>query len=145
MEQENKLSRTKMHENAMICLYQYLFYQKVNRIYRKSINEIVLDVTNISFDDCDDFFKCILFEAYQDKKQLIEIISNCLEKSWKFNRLALIAQAILLLFSEEIINHRVEVNVAIDVAVDLAKRYLDDGDYKFIHAVLNRIGKEYAK
>ena len=62
METQIKMSRTKMHENALICLYQYLIYNKVSKKYRKSITEIVSDIMEVSFDDCDEFFRCILFE-----------------------------------------------------------------------------------
>ena len=35
MENEFNLSRTKLHENAMICMYQHLFYSKMNKECKK--------------------------------------------------------------------------------------------------------------
>ncbi len=143
MENEFNLSRTKVHENAMICLYQHFVYASLHNLYRKTLPEIVFDVMEESFDDCDSFFKSILFEAIRQKQEFINLISTYLTSTWKFERLSYIEQAILVLFSSEIVNKQVEKHVAIDVAVDLAKRYCDDGSYKFINAVLDKIGKEY--
>ena len=145
MENDIKLTRTKLHENAMICLYQHLFYATLEKKYRKLLPEIITDVMEVPFDECDDFFKKIVFLAVKNKKEYVEIISNHLAAGWKFNRLSLIERAILLLFTSEIINNLVECHVAIDVGVDLAKRYCDDNSYKFINAILDKIGLEYTK
>ncbi len=145
MENEFNLSRTKLHENAMICMYQHLFYSKMNKECKKILPEIVSDVMEIPYDDCDDFFKSIIFESVKQKKEFIDLISLYLSKTWKFNRLSLIEQSILLLFTSEIVNHQVETQVAIDMAIDLSKKYCDDQSYKFINAVLDKIGKEYGQ
>ena len=140
---ENGISRTKMQELAMICIYQHLLYAKLPIQYRKPLTEIVSDTMEISYDECDDFFKQIIFETIRQKKEFKEVISQYLAKTWSFNRLSYIEQAILLLFCNEICNQLVPKHVAIDVAVDLAKRYGDDTAYKYIHAVLDKIGKNY--
>ena len=145
MENEFNLSRTKLHENAMICMYQHLFYSKMNNECKNILPEIVSDVMEIPYDDCDDFFKSIIFESVKQKKEFIDLISLYLSKTWKFNRLSLIEQSILLLFTSEIVNHQVETQVAIDMAIDLSKKYCDDQSYKFINAVLDKIGKEYGQ
>ena len=58
-------------------------------------------------------------------------------KKWKFSRLNRLAQAILLLS----VSHYkyvgdVERGIVIDIAIRLAKRFLDRDDYKFINGVL---------
>ncbi|MFA7110584.1 MAG: transcription antitermination factor NusB, partial [Bacilli bacterium] len=57
---------------------------------------------------------------------------------WKFSRLNRIAQSILLL---SVAHFRyvgeVDRGAVIDIAVRMAKRYLDNADYKFINAVLD--------
>ena len=59
-------------------------------------------------------------------------------KKWKFSRLNRLMQAILLL---SVAHSRYvqdsEKSVIIDVAVKLSKRFLDDGDYKFVNAILD--------
>ncbi len=138
------LTRTQLHEKAMICIYQQLFYTSlVDSKYRKNIEEIVLDVMDIPFSSCDEYFKTIVFETLKEKNELKDIINDNLAKTWTFDRLNLIEQAILLLFSLEILNRRSEKQVAIDTAVDLTKKYCDEKSYKFVNAVLDKIGKNY--
>lgn len=141
--EENKLSRFKQHENALICIYQILFYAKLEQSNRKSIIEIVSEVMETPYDECDDFFKEIIFLAVKNKKDYIDIISTYLSKEWTFNRLNLMEQAILLLYSSEIINKQIPQTIAINLAVDFTKKYCDDGSYKFINAVLDKVGKNY--
>ena len=138
------LSRTKIHEQAMICIFQYLFYNSVKEISSvKPIEEIISDVMEVNFNECDLFFRAIIFETIKNKKEYISLIESKLNK-WTFDRLCLTDQAILLLFTSEILNSRAELHVCIDVAVDLAHRYCDDKSYKYINKVLDRIGKENA-
>lgn len=139
-----EISRTKIHEQAMICIFQYLFYDSQKEITnKKPVEEIISDVMEVSFDECDLFFRAIIFETIKNKKDYIAIIDSKLNK-WTFDRLCLTDQAILLLFTSQLLNNRVPVQVGIDVAVDLAHRYCDDKSYKYIHKVLDRIGKENA-
>lgn len=138
------LTRTKIHEQAMICIFQYLFYNSVKEISSvKPIEEIISDVMEVSFDECDLFFRAIIFETIKNKKEYISLIESKLNK-WTFDRLCLTDQAILLLFTSQLLNNRVPMQVGIDVAVDLAHRYCDDKSYKYINKVLDRIGKENA-
>lgn len=138
------LTRTKIHEQAMICIFQYLFYNTAKDISSiKPIEEIISDVMEVSFDECDLFFRALIFETIKNKKEYISIIESKLNK-WTFDRLCLTDQAILLLFTSELINKRAPIQVCIDVAVDLAHRYCDDKSYKYINKVLDRVGKENA-
>lgn len=141
------LSRTKIHEKAMLCIFQYLFYNSYsntkNLSYKKPIEEIISDIMEINFDECDEFFKVIIFETIKNKNEYSALIESKLNK-WKFTRLCLSDQAILLLFTSEIINKRAPSQVCIDVAVDLAHRYCADTSYKYINKVLDLIGKDNA-
>ena len=138
------LTRTKIHENAMICIFQYIFYKTYNKEITnpKKIDEIIQDFMEINFDDCDPFFKAIIFETIKNEKEYISLIESYLKK-WKFNRLCLTDQAILLTFTSEIINKREEIQVIIDMAVDLAHKYCDEKSYRYINGVLDNIAKQY--
>ncbi len=143
MENEN-ISRSAIHELAMKCIFEYLFYETYKSDYvKKSLEEIIEDVMQVKFNDCDVFFRAIVFETIKNKNEYISIIEPKLVK-WKFERLCLTDQAILLLATSEIINNRVPKAVCIDVAIDLAHKYCDDKSYKYINKVLDRIGNENA-
>ena len=139
---EKELTRTKTHEQAMICIFQYLFYESQKELTnKKPIEEIISDVMEVSFDECDVFFRAIIFETIKNRKEYIKIIDSKLNK-WTFDRLCLTDQAILLLFTSQLLNNRAPIQVLIDMAVDLAHRYCDDKAFRYINKVLDRIGKE---
>ena len=140
-----EISRTKIHEQAMICIFQQLFYDTQKELtYKKPVEEIISDVMEVSFDECELFFRAIIFETIKNKKDYISLIDSKLNK-WTFDRLCLTDQAILLLFTSQLLNNRVPIQVGIDVAVDLAHRYCDDKSYRYINKVLDRVGKENAQ
>ena len=139
------MTRTKIHEQAMICIFQYLFYESQNELTsKKPIEEIISDVMEVSFDDCDLFFRAIIFETIKNRKDYVNLSQSKLASNWTFDRLCLTDQAILLLFTSQLINNRAPIQVCIDMAVDLAHRYCDDNSYKYINKVLDRVGKENA-
>ena len=46
-----EISRTKIHEQAMVCIFQYLFYDTQKELtYKKPVEEIISDVMEVSFD-----------------------------------------------------------------------------------------------
>ena len=80
-----------------------------------------------------------MVKALLHKSEIVEVIEPKLNK-WKFDRLNRLAQSILLLsYAHYYYVKDVEKPVVIDVAIRLAKKYLDDGDYKFINAVLDEV------
>ena len=59
----------------------------------------------------------------------------------KLERINLVAHAIFLLALSEYkyVEEEIEKSALINVAVTLAKKYLDEKDYKFINAVLDKV------
>ena len=59
-------------------------------------------------------------------------------KNWKWERLPLLTQAILLMsYTHYYYIEKVERAVVINIAVELAKKYIDDKQAKFVNAVLD--------
>ena len=60
---------------------------------------------------------------------------------WTFERLNRVEQALLLLSYSHYfyVEPAVDKGVVIDVAVKLAKTYLDASDYKFVNAILDKV------
>ena len=59
-------------------------------------------------------------------------------KNWKWERLPLLTQAILLMsYSHFYFIEKVDKIVVINAAVELAKKYIDDKQAKFINAILD--------
>lgn len=131
------ISRNSAHEIAMTIIYDLLIYDEMQ--YDYDIKEVISDHLNQPFDEVDLYIKEVVVKSILHKEEIISLIEPELKK-WKFNRLNHLAQAILLL-SVAHFNYvkEVEKAVVIDVAVTLAKRYLDADDYKYINGVLDNV------
>ena len=72
-------------------------------------------------------------------------IESHLSASWSMDRISRVALAILRISVYEIIFQKdSESRIVIDEAVNIAKDYDSDDSYKFINAVLDKIGKDEA-
>lgn len=132
-------SRNANQEKAMIIIYDALTYDDMKLDY--NVKELIGDILGESYDDGDLYVKEVVIKALLHKDEIISVIEPNLNK-WKFNRLTRLAQAILLLsYAHYFYVKDVDKAIVIDVAIHLAKKYLDDGDYKFINAVLDNILK----
>lgn len=68
-----------------------------------------------------------------------KIVSAYLTKGWTLDRLPYCTQALLLMAAHEIISMEMPKPVVIDEAVELAKLYGDEEDFKLINAILDRL------
>ena len=73
-------------------------------------------------------------------------IESHFSASWSMDRISRVALAILRTSVYEIaFQNGAEPRIVIDEAVNIAKDYDSDDSYKFINAVLDKIGKDEAK
>ena len=127
-------SRNKIQELSVFALYQYLFYYSYED--RPSLKEIIESVFDCSSKECDDFAKSLIKSAIKHADDSIRDISVHL-KDWTFERLNIMEQAILLSAYTQNKYMEQPKTIAINVAVDLAKKYCDENSYKFINGVLD--------
>ena len=75
--------------------------------------------------------------------EIDKLIEAHLASNWTFERLNKVALAILRVGTYEIkYQKNVSSKIIIDEAVNIAKEYGTDDSYKFINAVLDKIGKD---
>lgn len=128
-------SRNSLHEKAMILIYDALTFQNMGCDY--DIEQIMVDLIELPYDEIDLFLKEVTIKALIHQQEIIDDLQKNMKK-WKFARLNRLMQAILLLsVAHSRYVQDAEKSVIIDVAVKLSKRYLDDGDYKFVNAILD--------
>jgi len=72
----------------------------------------------------------------KNKKNYISLIGKNLKQGWKFERLAMMEQAILLVGTAELLETDLDKSIVINEAVLSAKEFCDDDSYKFINGVL---------
>ncbi len=78
--------------------------------------------------------------------EIDKLIENHLSSSWSMERISRVSLAILRTSVYEILfQNGSEPRIVIDEAVNISKDYDTDDSYKFINAVLDKIGKDEAK
>ncbi len=130
-----KLTRTEAREKIMIILYQIDFYKKGKMQF--SIEDVIKE--NLDIDN--DFVKEIVYGVLDKESDIVELIENHL-KDWSFKRLGSTDQAILKLSTYELLYTDTPDVVAINEAVELAKKYSDEKVVPMINAVLDSILNE---
>lgn len=78
--------------------------------------------------------------------EIDKVIESHLSASWSMERLNKVTLAILRTSTYELkFQKDIDQKIVIDEAVNIAKDYGTDDSYKFINAVLDKIGKDEAK
>ncbi|NLB11735.1 transcription antitermination protein NusB, partial [bacterium] len=120
-----------------ICTYQYLFYMIAND--EQTLDAIIDSV--FGFEEpkyVDPFiregFLAIITYYLEAIDKLEPLLIN-----WRFERLDLIEQAILILGYIEYKYLEIPKPVMINICVKLAQKYANDESYKFINAILEKI------
>lgn len=132
-----ELSRNQLQEKSMVIIYDYLTYISLGQQFDPQ--EEISKVMDAPYSECDDFVKSICLSTILHINEEIDAISKYLV-NWTFDRLNRCAQSILLLaYSNFYYANDADKNVVINVAVKLAKKYLDKGDHKYINAVLDKV------
>lgn len=129
------MNRNESRVIIMTILYQIFMYQRDGIDY--DINEVILD--NLKIDNL--FVKDIVNGVLKNKEKLYEIANKNL-KDWNMTRLGLTDQAILCLGLYEMLYTDTPDIVAINEAVELAKKYSDDKVKNMINKVLDNVYHE---
>lgn len=134
-----KYSRNKLQELAVICVYQHLFYNSEEK--KVKTKEILEQVTELKYEKIDSFLKLLFKSVILNINEIVDEISANLV-DWEFKRLNKVEQAILLCGYAQTVYMEQPKTVAIDVSVELAKKYGGDESYKYINGVLDKCLKD---
>ncbi len=129
-------TRSELREIAMVILYQadILKNQKLEYNIENLINE------NLEVDN--EFVRNLVYGVITHEEQIDEL-ANSHMKDWTIKRIDKTGAAILRIGIYEILYEDDTPNiVAINEAVELAKKYSDDNVRKIINAVLDKISNE---
>lgn len=130
------VSRNQEHELVMICIYDALIYSEMDEVF--SLEDIMEGVFMTTYDEIPYFSKEIVIKSLKDVNEIKAVFQANMPK-WRFDRLNALERAILLMSYTNAKVEQTEKRVVIDVAVRLAKKYLDKDDYKFVNAVLDKV------
>lgn len=131
----NNISRYKMREQAVLLTFERLFSDS-------DIDEIADNI----IDSRDEYYSDYAIETAKAIEEnvavLDELISSHLSSGWKISRISKTSLAVLRVAVYEMkFVENIPVSVAINEAVELAKKYSVD-DASFVNGVLGAIAKE---
>lgn len=131
------ISRNQSQKLVVAILYDYL--TRLTLEENINVYELLESSINKPFAEIDLYIKEVSIKAIKNHTQIVSLLETKMT-TWTFNRLNRLAQAILLLS----VSHYqyvgdVDKKVVIDVAVRLAKLYLDKDEHKYINALLDNV------
>lgn len=130
-----QINRSELRKKIMTILYQINVYEA---------NEMEFDVEELikeSLEIDNEFVKEIVYGVVTYKNDIDELANKYLN-GWKINRLGNTDKAILRMGIYELMYTKTPEIVAINEAVELAKKYSDDNVRKIINAVLDKVSNE---
>ena len=130
------LSRNQEHELIMTCIYDALVYSNMGKEF--SIEEIMTSVFEVNYDEISFFVKEIVIKSLAHVNEIKNTFQAKMPK-WSFDRLNLVEQSILIMSYTHKQTQDVDKSIVINVAVKLAKKYLDKDDYKFVNGILDKV------
>lgn len=133
------MNRSEIREKAFRLIYS-LEIQKTEKIDEQV--ELYLENNNITDENAVEYIKDAVFGIEKNKQELLDEISKYLKAEWKIERISKIDLCILELAIYEIKYKELPFKVAINEAVELAKKYGEDTSASFINGVLANVVKE---
>ncbi len=131
-------SRNRQQIVAMNALYDVLTYMDMGE--EIDIEAIVSALCDLPYEECPIYVKQIVLVTIKNLNAEISLLEKNMIK-WTFDRLNRVEQAILLLSLSHYfyVDQEIDKGIVINVAVNLAKNYLDAKDYKFVNAILDKV------
>ena len=129
-------TRSELREKIMVILYQIDISKSQKMEY--SVEDIIsanLEVDNV-------FVRDIVYGVITYENDLVALANKYMTEGWTIDRIDKTGSAILKMGIYELKYTDTPKIVAINEAVELAKKYSDDSVKKIINAVLDKIYKE---
>ena len=134
---EQEISRNKEQELMLSVLYQTLVLVDMNQ--EIDVKQILSDAYDVEFEDVPVFAQQIMVYSLKNLDTIVNAYQNNMRK-WRFERLNKLEQALLILsYTHFYYIGDVDRKVVIDIAIKLAKKFLDKDDYKFVNAILDNV------
>ena len=133
------LSRQQENFVVMTVIYNELsdFTLGEGKEFRDA-RELMSSLCECPYSEVSDFVKSTVSYALNNYGKIRDIFVPKLN-NWKWERLPLLTQAILLMSYAHMQVEKVDKVVVIDVAVNLAKKYVEPKQGKFVNAILDGV------
>ena len=134
-----ELSRNQQHYIIMVAIYNELtdFTFGQNQISRTA-EDIIASLCDCEIKEVPQFIIDSVMVSLSKYGEIKQAYAPYL-KNWKWERLPLLTQAILLMsYTNFYYVEKTDKAVIINIAVELAKKYIDDKQAKFINGILDK-------
>ena len=132
------MNRSTLRENTFKLIYSNEIQKG---IYEEQL-EIFMQENNILGDEQINYVRNCFNGIEKNLNEIKELIQKNLKQNWTIDRISKIDISILKLAIYEIVYGNVPYKVAINEAIELAKRYGDDTSKSFINGILASIVKQ---
>lgn len=127
---------------AREMLFKALYETEIQKDVTNEHIDLFIENNDITDEAMIKYIKKFIYEINEKQTELEELISKNLKKDWTLERISKINIAILKLAIYEINYADTPFKVAINEAVDLAKKYSEESAPAFINGVLASIVAE---
>lgn len=133
------MNRRVAREKAFELIYEMDFHKDEDYL------EIYANARSARELEDNDFMRETFVGVYNNRERIDEIIAQC-AVGWKVDRISAVTLAIMRLSVYEMVfSSDVPVNVSLNEAVELAKKFDEDSAPAFINGVLNKVAKEFSQ
>ena len=133
------MNRTEIRETTFQLLYS-IEIQKQEDISKQI--EFYLEANEIEDDKAKKYIEDAVYGIEKNKEEIEEMIKKNLKSVWKMERVSKIDITILKLAIYEIKFKEIPYKIAINEAVELAKKYGEEVSKNFVNGILASIVKE---
>ena len=132
------MQRSAMRELAFKLVYE-MEMQKENT---QEQFEIFVENNEITDEKVKNYLKDIKQGIEVNRTEIEELIENNLKENWSLNRISKINLSLIKIAIFEMVYQKLPYKVAINEAIELAKKYADDSAPVFINGILASVVKE---
>lgn len=132
------MNRSTMREEAFKIIYSIQIQKETDK--KEQIN-LYLESNHIENQEAKEYIEDAILGIEKNLEEIDNLIKSNLKENWKIERISKIDLSILRLAIYEIKYKEIPYKVAINEAVELAKKYGEDTSKNFVNGILASIVK----
>jgi len=133
------ISRNQQNYIAMTVIYNELTnFTYGNKDSFRDARDLIIDMCECNYENIPSYIIEVVTFALNNYGKIVEAFNPHL-KNWTWDRLPLLSRSILLLSYAHKQIEMVDKKIVISIAVDLAKKYIEPKQAKFINAILDEV------
>ena len=137
-----EINRNQQHYIAMTVIYDCLndYLASGGETFRDA-RDLISELCEAPYDEVDPYIKSVVSFSLQKYGEIVTAFLPFLKK-WRWERLPLLTQSVLIMsYAHFYFVEKVDKKIVINTAVNLAKKYIDPKQAKFINAILDEVLK----